>query len=138
MEQIRRIRAILAGINFNADFKEHAVSSYNDAIVIWSSGFSFYRKILNSIRDDLERRGDSRGTSATDAAKGALEALSDFIGNQVFCQNASHDKDCCFNDYFITFSNYFQRIDDMKKTFRYYSTHLRMHLGHYCHMLVET
>ncbi|UYI26845.1 DUF1686 domain-containing protein [Encephalitozoon cuniculi] len=119
MEQIRRIRDLLSGLDFTFCSKSYVIRCYDNVIDVWLSCSTFYREVLNKVRNDLESKGNSAGIAAVDAALEALGALSNSVGRQSVChdENREHDINCCFDSFFGSFSNYFQRVDDMKENF---------------------
>ncbi|CAD27085.2 hypothetical protein [Encephalitozoon cuniculi GB-M1] len=130
MNQIERIRSILSGIDVSHDsvvrtdelslmcIRMLAVTYYNNTMLC-GSFCPFYTKALDDIRDDLERKGDSEGTTAVDAVEKALESLANYFGDQIpyLDEELLEAQDYRFERSFTTFHNYFQRIDDMKEDF---------------------
>ncbi|CAD25939.1 hypothetical protein [Encephalitozoon cuniculi GB-M1] len=119
MEQIERVKAILAKINLNCNsgtsLQTQAVKRYKGIILC---GCSFYVEVLDSIRDDLLNGSDPEGIAAVDAAEKALQALLDYLGHKTSYLKEEGDDTLLFNQLFGTIPNFFQRIDYLKKNYQ--------------------
>ncbi|KMV64981.1 hypothetical protein M970_110190 [Encephalitozoon cuniculi EcunIII-L] len=127
MEQIRHIRDILGRLNFSPDCEVRASELkeiqwyvvyyyYNHGLAL-TPALDFYREALNSIRDDLESKGNSAGIAVVDAALEALKALSDLVEGETPDSTSDLSGYRCFESRFGTFPNYFHSIDDLHEKF---------------------